>query len=50
MNPESTVPEGTVNPLPDFHFDPSDPNGWYRYVADSLVLTGLSRRTGKTYA
>lgn len=38
------------NPLTDADFDVSDPNGWYRYVADSLVLTGLSRRSGEAYA
>lgn len=27
-----------------------DPNGAYRYVADSLVPTGLSRRSGEIYA
>jgi integrase len=39
-----------VKPLPSFDFDVTDPNGWYRYVADSLVLTGLARRSGETYA
>ena len=33
-----------IKRLPSFEFDANDPNGWYRYVADSLVLTGLSRR------
>lgn len=50
MNSERTVSKEAVNPLPDFQFDASDPNGWYQYVADSLVLTGLSTRTGETYA
>ena len=39
-----------VNPLSDFAFDVTDPNGWHRYVADSLVLAGLARRSGETYA
>ncbi|MCK5806178.1 MAG: tyrosine-type recombinase/integrase [Lentisphaeria bacterium] len=50
MNSERTVSKEAVNPLPDFQFDASDPNGWYQYVADSLVLTGLATRTGETYA
>ena len=50
MNSERTVSQEGVNSLLDFQFDASDPNGWYRYVADSLVLTGLARRTGETYA
>jgi integrase len=39
-----------INLLKDAHFAPDDPNGWYRYVADSLVLTGLARRSGEAYA
>ena len=39
-----------VNPLNDATFDVNDPNGWFQYVADSLVLTGLSRRSGEAYA
>jgi integrase len=39
-----------INPLKDADFDPVDANGWYRYVADSLVLTGLARRSGEAYA
>ncbi|MCK5806429.1 MAG: tyrosine-type recombinase/integrase [Lentisphaeria bacterium] len=50
MSNESTPSEGVLNPLPDINFDVGDPNGWYRYVADSLVLTGLARRSGETYA
>lgn len=50
MATESTLPSAAVNPLPDIDFDVSDPNGWYRYVADSMVLTGLSRRSGEAYA
>jgi len=50
MATESTLPAAAVNPLPDIDFDVSDPNGWYRYVADSLTLTGLSRRSGEAYA
>ncbi len=50
MKNESTPPPAVVNPLTDMDFDVRDPNGWYRYVADSLVLTGLSRRSGEAYA
>ncbi len=50
MSNESTPSEGVLNPLPDIGFDVRDPNGWYRYVADSLVLTGLARRSGEAYA
>ena len=50
MSDESTSFEGVLNPLPDIDFDVRDPNGWYQYVADSLVLTGLSRRSGEAYA
>ena len=50
MSNESNVSREGVNPLPDTDFDLRDPNGWYRYVADSLVLTGLARRSGETYA
>ncbi len=39
-----------INPLNNIDFDVNDANGWYRYVADSLVLTGLSRRSGEAYA
>lgn len=47
MTTESTASPPTVNPLPDIDFDVRDPNGWYRYVADSLILTGLARRSGE---
>ena len=50
MSNESTVSAAAVNPLPDIDFDVCDPNAWYRYVADSLVLTGLARRSGEAYA
>ncbi|MBW2690648.1 MAG: tyrosine-type recombinase/integrase [Deltaproteobacteria bacterium] len=50
MSTEPSVSTPNVNPLSDIDFDVSDANGWYRYVADSLVLTGLSRSTGETYA
>jgi integrase len=50
MGNESTVPAAVVNPLADVDFDVLDPNGWYRYVTDGLVLTGLSRRSGEAYA
>ncbi len=50
MKYESTVPFPKVNPLSDVDFDVNDPDGWYLYVADSLVLTGLSRRSGEAYA
>ena len=50
MSNESNVSREGVNPLPDTDFDLRDPNGWYRYVADSLVLTGLARRSGEAYA
>ena len=46
--PTAVLPK--VNPLRDVDFDVNDPNGWYRYVADSLVLAGLARRSGETYA
>jgi integrase len=38
------------NPIAGLDFDFNDPNAWYRYVADSFVLTGLSRLSGKAYA
>ncbi len=50
MTDESTPSAAVLNPLPDIDFDVCDPNGWYRYVADSLVLTGLARRSGEAYA
>ncbi|NQU20077.1 MAG: tyrosine-type recombinase/integrase [Candidatus Nealsonbacteria bacterium] len=50
MQRESSPETRKLNPLPDIGFDVSDPNGWYRYVADSFVLTGLSRRSGEAYA
>ena len=50
MTKESTPACEAVNLLPDFDFDICDPNGWYRYVADSLVLTGLAPRSGEAYA
>ena len=34
MNHESTASVLKVNPLADIDFDVTDPNGWYRYVAD----------------
>ena len=48
MEKKITSAVAKVNPLRDFEFDIADPNGWYRYVADSLVLTGLARRSGET--
>ena len=50
MTNECITPDAVVNPLPDIDFDVSDPDGWYRYVADSFVLTGLARRSGEAYA
>ena len=50
MSSQTSLCTDVVNPLSDIDFDVSDANGWFRYVADSLVLTGLSRRTGQTYA
>jgi integrase/recombinase XerD len=50
MTNESTPSPVAVNPLTDTNFDLSDANGWYRYVADSLVMSGLSRRSGEAYA
>ncbi len=50
MSTKPSVFAPIVNPLSDIDFDVADPNGWFKYVADSLVLTGLSRRTGETYA
>ncbi len=50
MGTQASLSTDVVNPLSDIDFDVSDPNGWFRYVADSLVLTGLARRTGQTYA
>ena len=46
INPETAK----LNPLPDIDFDLNDPKAWYRYVADSFILTGLSRRSGEAYA
>ncbi len=50
MSTEPSVSTPNVNPLSDIDVDVSDANGWYRYVADSLMLTGQSPRTGETYA
>jgi len=47
---QAVSPAEEVKGLPALDFDVTDPNGWYRYVADSLVLTGLSRRSGEAYA
>ena len=44
MEHQAVSPAEEVKGLPALDFDVTDPNGWYRYVADSLVLTGLSRR------
>ena len=38
----SSAPE--VKVLPSFDVEENAPDGWFRHVADSLVLTGLSRR------
>ena len=46
VNPEP----GNLNPVSGIDFDFNDPAAWYRYVADSFVLTGLSRRSGEAYA
>jgi integrase len=46
--PVSSAPE--VKHLPSFDFDVSDPQGWFRHVADWIVLSGRSRRTGEAYA
>ncbi len=43
VNRKSIVSDPKVNLLSDIDFDVSDPNGWCRYVADSLVLAGFSR-------
>ena len=50
MKYESTVTFPKVNPLSDVDFDVNYPNERYRYVVDSLVLTGLSRCSGEAYA
>jgi integrase len=50
MSTQASVSTPNVNPLADIDFDVSDANGWFRYVADSVVLTGLARRTGEAYA
>lgn len=50
MEHQAVSPAEEVKGLPALDFDVTDPNGWYRYVADSLVLTGLSRRSGEAYA
>ena len=50
MDTERTASSTTVNPPSDINFDINDPDGWYRYVADSLVMTGLARRSGEAYA
>lgn len=50
MTTKSIPKPSSVNPLKDTNFDLADPNGWYRHVADSLVMTGLSQRSGEAYA
>jgi len=50
MDNETTSVEQKINPVSGIDFGASDPNGWYRYVADSISLTGLADRTGETYA
>ncbi len=51
MQDERTPSPPNFNPaLPSFSFDVCDPPPWYAYVADSLVLTGLKRRSGEAYA
>lgn len=50
MHSDCTPETQELNLPGDIDFDVRDPNGWYRYVADSLVLTGLSRRSGEAYA
>jgi len=50
MGTQVIPPSVAVNPLVGIDFDVTDPNGWYQYVADSLVLTGQARSTGETYA
>lgn len=39
-----------VNLPPAFRFDVNDPKGWFKYVADWVVINGKSRRTGEAYA
>jgi len=50
MGTQVIPPSVAVNPLVGIDFDVTDPNGWYQYVAESLVLTGQARSTGETYA
>jgi len=50
MDNETTSVEQKINPVSGIDFGAADPNGWYRYVADSISLTGLADRTGETYA
>ncbi len=50
MKKKCTPAAAEINPLNDAHFDPEDANAWYRYVADSMVLTGLAKRSGEAYA
>jgi integrase len=50
MESKTTAIAANVNPITDANFKPDDPNGWYDYVTDSLVLSGLARRSGETYA
>ncbi len=50
MAKENASSAEKINGLPTFDFDVSDPNGWFHYVADWVVISGNSRRTGETYA
>ena len=50
MKQKATADAVKVNPIKDVSFEVDDPNGWFRYVADSMMLTGLSRRSGEAYA
>jgi len=50
MSRECTPLVSPVNLPPGIDFDVNDPNAWFRYVTDSVVLTGLARSSGRTYA
>jgi len=50
MSPQTASPTQEVNPRSTLSFDVNDPQGWFRYVTDWIVINGKSRRTGETYA
>ena len=50
MGPQPVPVGADVKPLPELDFDVHDAREWVRFVSDSIVLSGRSRRTGEAYA